>query len=180
MADTYRLLLDENIEHEVMERLTDAGHNVEHVDTVAKLRKGARDTELAAYSVAADRAIVTYGDDFIEDVPPTEYRAALFFEDDTLTAREIAAIIHAMSELYPSEEVVGLQKPAANGFDFRPRLRPWAFASLFYKQPIIATYSICPRRDGRLNRGPVGRVRKPSRRRFIPSRGVQRASACPG
>lgn len=110
MADTYRLLLDENIEHEVLERLTDAGHNVKHVDTVAKLGKGVRDTELAAHSVATDRAIVTYDDDFIEEVPPTEYRAALFFEDDTLSAQEIATIIHAMSELYPYEEVVGLQK----------------------------------------------------------------------
>jgi hypothetical protein len=50
MADTYRLLLDEHIEHEVLDRLVDAGHNVEHVDTVANLGKGASDTELAAYS----------------------------------------------------------------------------------------------------------------------------------
>lgn len=110
MADTYRLLLDENIEHEVMERLADAGHNVEHVDTVAELEKGARDTELAAYSAAADRSIVTYDDDFIDRVSPTEYRAVLFFEDDTLSAQEAATIIQAMSELYPYEEVVGLQK----------------------------------------------------------------------
>lgn len=110
MAATYRLLLDENLEHGILERLTDAGHDVEHVDTVAKLGKGARDAELAAYSVATDRTIVTYDDDFIEDVPPTAYRAALFFEDDTLSAREVATIIHAMSELYPYEEVVGLQK----------------------------------------------------------------------
>ena len=76
MADTYRLLLDENIEHEVLDRLVDAGHNVEHVDTVANLGKGASDTELAAYSVATDRAIVTYDDDFIEEVPPTDYLSA--------------------------------------------------------------------------------------------------------
>jgi putative intracellular protease/amidase len=75
MADTYRLLLDENIEHEVLDRLVDAGHDVEHVDTVANLGKGAKDTELAGYSVATDRAIVTYDDDFIADVPPTDYRA---------------------------------------------------------------------------------------------------------
>ena len=40
MADTYRLLLDENIEHEVLDRLVDAGHDVEHVDTVTYLGKG--------------------------------------------------------------------------------------------------------------------------------------------
>lgn len=110
MADTYRLLLDENIEHEVLDRLVDAGHDVEHVDTVASLEKGASDRELAAYSVATDRAIVTYDDDFIEAVPPTAYRAVLFFEDETLTAPEVATIIHAMAKLYPYEEVKGLQK----------------------------------------------------------------------
>jgi predicted nuclease of predicted toxin-antitoxin system len=110
MADTYRLLLDENIEHEVLDRLVDAGHDVEHVDTVANLGKGASDTELAGYSVATDRAIVTYDDDFIADVPPTDYRAVLFFENDTLTAREVASTIHAMAELYPYREVEGLQK----------------------------------------------------------------------
>jgi predicted nuclease of predicted toxin-antitoxin system len=110
MADTYRLLLDENIEHAVLDRLVDAGHNVEHVDTVADLGKGASDTELAEYSVATDRTIVTYDDDFIEDVPPTDYRAVLFFEDDTLTAQEVATIIHSMAKLYPYEEVTGLQK----------------------------------------------------------------------
>lgn len=110
MVDTYRLLLDENIEHEVMERLDDAGHDVEHVDTVAELGKGSSDTDLATYSVETDRAIVTYDDDFIEDVPPTEYRAALFFEDDTLSAREVTRVIHAMSRMYPFTEIVGLQK----------------------------------------------------------------------
>lgn len=110
MVDTYRLLLDENLEREVLDRLTDAGHDVEHVDTVAALGKGASDAELAAYSVATDRAIVTYDDDFVEDVPPAAYRAVLFFEDDTLSAKEVALVIHAMAEVYPYEEVEGLQK----------------------------------------------------------------------
>jgi hypothetical protein len=34
----------------------------------------------------------------------------LFFEDDTLTAQEVATILHAMAELYPYEEDEGLQK----------------------------------------------------------------------
>lgn len=106
----YRLLLDENIEHEVIDRLADAGHDVEHVDTVAELDKGTSDTDLAAYSRETDRTIVTYDDDFIEDVPPTAYRATLFFEDETLTAREVATIVHAMSRHYPYDEVTGLQK----------------------------------------------------------------------
>lgn len=110
MAEPYRLLLDENVEHEVMDRLTDVGHDVKHVDTVPELGKGASDTELAAYSIGTHRAIVTYDDDFIEAVPPSAYHAVLFFEDETLTAREVAAIVRAMTAVYPYEAVEGLQK----------------------------------------------------------------------
>jgi predicted nuclease of predicted toxin-antitoxin system len=56
---TYRLLLDEHIEHEVFDRLESAGHDVEHIDCMAVLGKGASDTALAAYSVTTDRTIVT-------------------------------------------------------------------------------------------------------------------------
>lgn len=94
----YRLSLDE------------AGHNVEHIDFVSRLGKGASDTDLARYSTETDRTIVTYDDDFIEEVPPDRYRAVLFFEDDTVSAREIAAIIDVMAEVYPHEQVYGLQK----------------------------------------------------------------------
>lgn len=66
---SYRLLLDENIEHEVLHRLENAGHDVEHVDFIARLGKGTSDDEIARYSLDADRTIVTYDDDFIEDVP---------------------------------------------------------------------------------------------------------------
>ena len=106
----YRLLLDENIEREAFDRLNDAGDDVEHVDFVSKLDKGASDTDLARYSIETDRTIVTYDDDFIEDVPPSQYRAVLFFEDETISAREITEIIHAMSQVYPHYEVEGLQK----------------------------------------------------------------------
>ena len=106
----YRLLLDEHIEHEVFDRLESAGHDVEHIDWVTELGKGANDEALAEYSVTTDRTIVTYDDDFIEKVPPAEYRAVLFFEDDTLGPDVVAEIIHAMAQLYPHEEVQGLQK----------------------------------------------------------------------
>ena len=106
----YRLLLDENIEHEVIDRLEANGHDVQHVDSIPELGKGASDSDLAAYSLTADRTIVTYDDDFIERVPPGEYRAVLFFEDDTLSAKAVAGIVHAMAMVYPHEEVRGLQK----------------------------------------------------------------------
>ena len=106
----YRLLLDENIEHEVLHRLEDAGHDVEHVDFVVRLGKGASDDALARYSLDTDRTIVTYDDDFIEDVPTTRYRAVFFFEDDTMSAEQVAGVIDAMATIYPHDDVSGLQK----------------------------------------------------------------------
>jgi predicted nuclease of predicted toxin-antitoxin system len=50
MAETYRLLCDEHIEPEVVERLEDAGHDVIHIDTMSDLDNGASDLDLAAYS----------------------------------------------------------------------------------------------------------------------------------
>jgi predicted nuclease of predicted toxin-antitoxin system len=105
----YRLLLDENLEHEVLGRLEDR-HDVQHVDFVTELGKGTDDESLARYSIETDRTIVTYDDDFVDEVSPEQYRAVLFFEDDTLPARDIAAVVDAMSAVYPHEQVVGLQK----------------------------------------------------------------------
>lgn len=64
----YRLLLDENIEHEVFHRLENYGHEAEHVDFVPTLGKGAADTSIGEYSNEEDRAIVTYDDDFVTEV----------------------------------------------------------------------------------------------------------------
>jgi len=107
---TYRLLLDENVEHEVYHRLENLGHDVEHVDFVGELGKGATDVKLANYSTREDRTIVTYDDDFIEATPPARYRATVYFEDDTMSAREVADIVHEMSKAYPHDRVDGLQK----------------------------------------------------------------------
>ena len=105
----YRLLLDENVEHEVLRRLEDAGHDVEHVDLAPRLGKGVTDRVIARYSIEADRTILTYDDDFVGSVPPERYRAALFVEDQTMSAPEIVAIVDAMARVYPHEEVRGLQ-----------------------------------------------------------------------
>jgi len=39
----YRLLLDENVEHEVGHRIEHHGHDVVYVDFVAELKKGSDD-----------------------------------------------------------------------------------------------------------------------------------------
>lgn len=110
MPAGYRLLLDEHVDPEVITRLRNRGHDVEHVDFVPALGKGATDSELAAYSNETGRTIVTYDDDFIREVDQNQYRAVLFFENDSVSARELTDIVHAMSEQYPYDEVQGLQK----------------------------------------------------------------------
>lgn len=106
---TYRLLLDENIEHEVLHRLENYGHNVEHVDFVPELGKGTGDYPIAAYSLDTDRVIVTYDDDFVLEIAEEEYRAALYVNDATLPVKQVADIIHAISQSYPQEEIEGLE-----------------------------------------------------------------------
>ena len=106
----YRLLLGENVEHEVLRRLEDADHDVLHVDLAPGLGKGVTDRAIAQYSIEADRTILTYDDDFVGSVPPGQYRAALFVEDQTMSATEIAAVIDAMAQVYPHDEVRGLPK----------------------------------------------------------------------
>jgi predicted nuclease of predicted toxin-antitoxin system len=107
---SYQLLLNENIEHEVLHRLEDNGHDVEHVEFVSQLGKGANDIALARYSVTTNRTIVTYDDDFIKKVPLEQYRAVLFIEDFTIPACELAEIIHSMAQIYPHDQMKGLQK----------------------------------------------------------------------
>lgn len=105
----YRLVLDENVEHEVLHRLDNYGHDVEHVDFVPELGKGAADNSIAQYSLDTDRVIVTYDDDFVLEVDEDDYRAVLYFGDATLSIEQVADVIHAVSQGYPQEELQGLE-----------------------------------------------------------------------
>jgi predicted nuclease of predicted toxin-antitoxin system len=81
-----RLLLDENLEHEVYHRLVNFGHGVVHVEVSDGLAKGLSDPDIAAASLNESRVIVTYDDDFRTDFDTTDYHAVLFFEDESLSA----------------------------------------------------------------------------------------------
>lgn len=108
MGHAYRLLFDEDVEHEVMDRLERLGHDGEHVDTVSELGKGSSDTDIGAYSIETDRFIVTYDDDFVLELDPAEYRAVLYFDDETTPAEQVAAIIDSMASHYPPDQVNGV------------------------------------------------------------------------
>jgi predicted nuclease of predicted toxin-antitoxin system len=105
----YRLVLDENVEHEVFHRLENYGHDVEHVDFVAELGKGTADHPLARYSLDTDRVIVTYDDDFVLKMDEGMYRAVLYFDDATLSVEQVADVIHTVSQNYPQAELQGLE-----------------------------------------------------------------------
>lgn len=105
----YRLILDENVEHEVYHRLENYGHDVEHVDFVSELGKGTNDYPIAHYSRDTDRVIVTYDDDFVLEVDEADYRAVLYVHDAKLSVKDVADIVHAVSQHYPQDEIQGLE-----------------------------------------------------------------------
>ncbi len=105
----YRLLLDENVEHEVSERLERLGHDVEHVDFVTGLGKGVDDEHVARYSRETERVIVTHDDDFVLEMAGSAFRAVLSIGDATLSAGTVAAIVHAVSERYPIDQLAGIE-----------------------------------------------------------------------
>lgn len=105
----YRLVLDENVEHEVLHRLENYGHDVDHVDFVPELGKGTDDYPIAEYSLDADRVIVTYDDDFALEMDEDDYLAVFYFSDVMLSTQQVADIIDAVSQDYPQEELRGLE-----------------------------------------------------------------------
>lgn len=105
----YRLILDENVEHEVFHRLENYGHDVKHVDFVSELGKGTEDYPIAQYSHDTDRVIVTYDDDFVLEVDEADYCAVLYIHNARLSVKEVADIIHTVSQHYPQDEIQGLE-----------------------------------------------------------------------
>lgn len=105
---SYRLVLDENIEHEVLHRLENYGHDAVHVDSLSELGKGTSDDSIAEYSTATDRSIVTRDDDFVLEVDEEEYRAVFYVGDGTLPPERVADVIHEISRHRGHDAVGGL------------------------------------------------------------------------
>jgi hypothetical protein len=93
------VLLDENLEHEVLHRLRDDGHDAEHVDFHDQLRKGDDDDSIAEYSRRNDVLIVTYDDDFEEYYDESDYWGVLFFTDNDWPTEDVADTV---DEILPS------------------------------------------------------------------------------
>ena len=104
----FTLLLDENIEHAVLHELDDRGHDVRHVDFVSELGKGAADSDVTAHSRRADRAILSYDDDFRDEFDRSAYYGFIFVPDETLSSEQIARILDAMSQHFDQQDLHGV------------------------------------------------------------------------
>lgn len=106
---TFRLLLDENLEHELRHRLESLGHDVEHVDEASELGKGAEDQTIARYAADTDRILCTHDDDFVTGPVPTDSSGIVFLPDQTMSSREIASAIDAVAAAYPQSAIEGVE-----------------------------------------------------------------------
>jgi predicted nuclease of predicted toxin-antitoxin system len=104
-----RFLLDEHVEHEVMHRLDERGYAVEHVEFHSDLGKGASDTSLSSFSLDTQRIIVTYDGDFLDHFEESEYYGVVYFDDESLSAKQVADIIDTMATQYPTEDFQGFE-----------------------------------------------------------------------
>jgi predicted nuclease of predicted toxin-antitoxin system len=101
-------LLDENIEHEVLHRLNKRDYTVEHVELHPDLGKGTDDTPIAEFSRRNEWVIVTYDPDFVIDHDESDYFGAIYFENASLSAKEVSEVLHAMVSAYPNSAFRGL------------------------------------------------------------------------
>lgn len=104
-----QFLLDENVEHGVLRRLEERDQRVEHVEFHPRLGKGTDDTSLAEFSAENEWVIITYDPDFVKDHDPADYFGVVYFEDATLSAKQVAQIIHSMATHYPQSAFEGLE-----------------------------------------------------------------------
>lgn len=102
-------LLDENIEYQVLHRLENRGYTVEHVDFVTALGKGATDRSVAEFSLTEQLVIVTYDDDFLLEYDWSEFYGVVHIPDVSLSAKQIADILHRMAESYPDSAFEGVE-----------------------------------------------------------------------
>lgn len=104
-----KFLLDENIEHEVLHRLEKLDYTAEHVEFHPELGKGTDDTPIAKFSQENEWVIVTYDPDFVTDHNQSDYFGTVYFEDASLSAKQVADVLHTMTSHYPESAFEGLE-----------------------------------------------------------------------
>lgn len=101
----YRIVADEHVELPTRRYLRKLGHDVEWIGDVSELGLSSSDEEIAAYSLAEDRLVLTQDDDFFLELDLSDCAGILFQRDQSLSAREIGDIVDEMSRYIPQSEV---------------------------------------------------------------------------
>ena len=95
----YRIVADEHVELPTRRYLRKLGHDVEWIGDVRELGLSSSDEEIAAYSLAEDRLVLTQDDDFFLELDLSDRAGILFQRDQSLSAREVdvarQASVHA-------------------------------------------------------------------------------------
>jgi len=114
----YRILADENVEQATINYLRKLDHDVEWIGDVEKLGLGADDESIAAHGRETDRLVLTQDDDFFTRMAVEDTAGILFQSDQTLSAREVGAIVHELSE-YVDQSDVTLEYVSRNWLESR-------------------------------------------------------------
>lgn len=101
----YRIVADEHIELPTRRYLRKLGHDVEWIGDVRELGPSSTDEEIAAYSLAENRLVLTQDDDFFLQLDLSACAGILFQRDQSLSAREVGDIVDEMSRYVPQVAV---------------------------------------------------------------------------
>jgi len=101
----YRIVADEHIELPTRRYLRKLGHDVEWIGDVRELGLSSSDEEIASYSLAEDRLVLTQDDDFFLELDLSDCAGILFQRDQSLSAREIGDVVDEMSRYIQQSEV---------------------------------------------------------------------------
>lgn len=98
-----RLLLDEDTERELAEKLRHSSHSVERVVEADELGAGATDDAVRAYARRTNRRRITHDDDHIA-VPPEEHAGVFYCPNQRIDPFTIFRIIQQVTASYSSHD----------------------------------------------------------------------------
>lgn len=110
-----RLVLDEDTERDLAQKLRHAGHDVERVVEVEDLGAGAADKGIRTYARRTDRIIVTHDDDHV--AAPSDERQGLLarsfhlvHDDATVEERNRIEVAGGSTETLDRTDVYGVER----------------------------------------------------------------------
>lgn len=109
MSQTYRLLLDENVDRRVQYQLDYRGHDVRCVGD-GIVETGSSDETIATVAEDTDRILLSHDDDFLRVVEAGPDVPCLLVERDPITPAEIGQLVDRLAATVPPEHIDGVFK----------------------------------------------------------------------